>query len=96
MRAITRGRTQIFRDSGNVASPQAKGVLCNTDVGGARPVRQRARRIGPEFLEATRFAQSAPEGWSDTVLLVAVGIPNRRCVQEERRRHQALQRLLNR
>ncbi|TYZ61215.1 hypothetical protein PybrP1_000751 [[Pythium] brassicae (nom. inval.)] len=50
MRKIVTDRIGIFRDSGNAAPPQARGALCVIDVGNARLVRQRARRIRPEFL----------------------------------------------
>lgn len=50
MREILRPNIDIFKDSGDAAPPQVKGVLCDIDVGDARPVRQRARRIRPEFL----------------------------------------------
>ncbi|TYZ57235.1 hypothetical protein PybrP1_003492 [[Pythium] brassicae (nom. inval.)] len=50
MREVIWLRIHTFRDYGNTAPPQAKGVLCDIDVGDANPVRQVARRVRPKFL----------------------------------------------
>ena len=51
MRDIIKKYGSIFEDGGNAAPPQARGTLCDIDVGGAQPIAQRARKVKPEYLE---------------------------------------------
>ena len=51
MKRIVEKKLHKFIDSSNAAPPPVKGVLCDIDVQGARPIAQRARRVKPEHLE---------------------------------------------
>ncbi|KAG3073078.1 hypothetical protein PI124_g19331 [Phytophthora idaei] len=54
---VDRPRNGIWRfkhlliGKGNALPPAARGVLCDIDVGGARPIVQKVRKVSPQFRE---------------------------------------------
>ncbi|KAH9089691.1 hypothetical protein Ae201684P_007858 [Aphanomyces euteiches] len=51
MRVVLRKYRKFFIKSGNGLPPPAKGAVCDIDVGEAKPLAERARRIRPELLK---------------------------------------------
>ncbi|EGZ05050.1 Eukaryotic/viral aspartic protease, active site, partial [Phytophthora sojae] len=51
LRQIVWKRRKWLIDKGNALSPAALGVVCDIDVGDAKPVVQRVRKIPPQFRE---------------------------------------------
>ncbi|KAH9098868.1 hypothetical protein LEN26_016561, partial [Aphanomyces euteiches] len=51
MRAVLSKYMPYFIQSGNGLPPAARGAVCDIDVGNARPIAQRARRVRPEHLK---------------------------------------------
>lgn len=51
MKTIVEKKLHRFIDSSNAAPPPVKGVLCDIDVQGAKPIAQRARRVKPAQLK---------------------------------------------
>ena len=50
VRATLESKRRSFISSGNALPPPARGVVCDVDVGDAKPVAQRARRVPPHLL----------------------------------------------
>ncbi|KAH9084178.1 hypothetical protein Ae201684P_020431 [Aphanomyces euteiches] len=51
MKAVRAKYMPFFIQSGNGLPPAARGAVCDIDVGSARPIAQRARRVRPEHLK---------------------------------------------
>ncbi|KAF0742782.1 hypothetical protein Ae201684P_000265 [Aphanomyces euteiches] len=51
MRNVLAKYMPYFIQSGNGLPPAARGAVCDIDVGSARPIAQRARRVRPEHLK---------------------------------------------
>lgn len=51
MRKIIWDRKHLCMGKGNALPPPAKGAVCDIDVGSARPIAQRVRKLPPETLE---------------------------------------------
>ncbi|KAH9181553.1 hypothetical protein AeNC1_016470 [Aphanomyces euteiches] len=51
MKAVLVKYMPFFIQSGNGLPPAARGAVCDIDVGNARPIAQRARRVRPEHLK---------------------------------------------
>ncbi|OWY93092.1 reverse transcriptase [Phytophthora megakarya] len=80
MRGILKRHRSIFLGDGNAAPAPARGVVCDIDVGEAKPVALRARQIAASFLvkvfellkkllEAELIQHSESE-WSSPVVIV--------------------------
>ncbi|OWZ09773.1 hypothetical protein PHMEG_00017475 [Phytophthora megakarya] len=83
---------KIFLGDGNAAPPPARGVICDLDVGDARPVAQRPRPVGPhlvikvykllkKLLEATQIEHSESP-WASPIVIVLKknGVDIRMCI----------------
>ncbi|OWY94803.1 hypothetical protein PHMEG_00035362 [Phytophthora megakarya] len=92
MRGILKRHRSIFLGDGNAAPAPARGVVCDIDVGEAKPVALRARQIAAPFLvkvfellkellEAKLIEHSESE-WSSPVVIVQKknGIDIRMCI----------------
>ncbi|OWY97332.1 reverse transcriptase [Phytophthora megakarya] len=92
MRGILKRHRSIFRGDGNAAPAPARGVVCDIDVGEAKPVALRARQIAAPFLvkvfellqkllEAELIEHSESE-WSSPIVIVLKknGIDIRMCI----------------
>jgi len=51
MKDIIWGRRYLLVGKGDAFPPPAKGVICNIDVNGAKPIAQRVRKLPPAILE---------------------------------------------
>ncbi|OWY91385.1 reverse transcriptase, partial [Phytophthora megakarya] len=92
MRGILKRHRSIFLGDGNAAPAPARGVVCDIDVGEAKPVALRARQIAAPFLvkvfellkkllEAELIEHSESE-WSSPIVIVLKknGIDIRMCI----------------
>ena len=55
MKAVLEHHQIGFLNSGNSCPPPARGVVCDIDVGTAKPIALRARRVRPEWLQKLFF-----------------------------------------
>ncbi|KAE8893906.1 hypothetical protein PF003_g22105 [Phytophthora fragariae] len=44
-------RRHLLIGKGNALPPAARGIVCDIDVGGAKPIAQRVRKVAPQFRE---------------------------------------------
>ncbi|KAE8954738.1 hypothetical protein PF011_g32006 [Phytophthora fragariae] len=51
LRKIIWRRRHLLIGKGNAVPPAARGVICDIDVGNAKPVPQRVRKVAPQFRE---------------------------------------------
>ncbi|KAE9074500.1 hypothetical protein PF006_g28531 [Phytophthora fragariae] len=51
LRRLIWRRRHLLIGKGNALPPAARGILCDIDVGGAKPVAQRVRKVAPQFRE---------------------------------------------
>ncbi|OWZ01216.1 Eukaryotic/viral aspartic protease, partial [Phytophthora megakarya] len=77
---------------GNALPPAAKGVICDIDVGNARPVAQRARKVSPQFREkladlirgllSARMIHASKSPWASPIVVIVKknGVGIRLCV----------------
>ncbi|OWY95989.1 reverse transcriptase [Phytophthora megakarya] len=80
LKSILKRHQKIFLGDGNAARPPARGVICDLDVGDAKPVAQRPRTGGPHLaikvykllknlLEATLIEHSESP-WASLIVIV--------------------------
>ncbi|OWZ08357.1 hypothetical protein PHMEG_00019118 [Phytophthora megakarya] len=92
LKAVLKRHRKIFLGDGNAAPPPARGVICDLDVGDARPVAQRPRSVGPhlaikvykllkKLLEATLIEHSESP-WASPIVIVLKknGVDIRMCI----------------
>ncbi|OWZ00118.1 reverse transcriptase, partial [Phytophthora megakarya] len=77
---------------GNALPPAAKGVICDIDVGNARPVAQRVRKISSQFREkladlirgllSARMIRASKSPWASPIVVIVKknGVDIRLCV----------------
>ncbi|OWY98673.1 reverse transcriptase, partial [Phytophthora megakarya] len=81
LKSILKRHKNIFLGDGNAAPPPARGVICDLDVGDAKPVAQRPRWVGPhlvikvyellkKLLEATLIEHSESPWASPIVIMI--------------------------
>ncbi|KAE9295905.1 hypothetical protein PR003_g23887 [Phytophthora rubi] len=51
LRRLIWRRRHLLIGKGNALPPAARGILCDIDVGGAKPIAQRVRKVAPQFRE---------------------------------------------
>ncbi|KAE9336528.1 hypothetical protein PF008_g12971 [Phytophthora fragariae] len=51
LRRLIWRRRHLLIGKGNALPPVAKGIVCDIDVGGAKPIAQRVRKLAPQFRE---------------------------------------------
>ena len=44
-------KRHLLMGKGNALPPAARGAICDIDVGNARPIAQRVRKVAPQFKE---------------------------------------------
>ncbi|OWY97496.1 reverse transcriptase [Phytophthora megakarya] len=92
LKAVLKRRQKIFFSDGNAAPPPAMGVICDLDVGSAKPVAQRPRSVGPhlaikvykllkKLLEAT-LVEDSESPWASPIGIVLKknGVDIRMCI----------------
>ncbi|OWY96662.1 reverse transcriptase [Phytophthora megakarya] len=92
MRGIQKRHRSIFLGDGNAAPSPARGVVCDIDVGEAKPVALRARQIAAPFLVKvfellkklleTELIEHSESEWSSPIVIVLKknGIDIRMCI----------------
>ena len=92
MRSVIEKHKNVFIESSNAAPPAARGVVCDIDVGDAKPVAQRCRRIPEKFkhklfilirnLLTAGLIRPSKSPWASPIVLVtkANGIDIRLCI----------------
>ncbi|KAE8986780.1 hypothetical protein PR002_g22247 [Phytophthora rubi] len=51
LRRLIWRRRQLLIGKSNALPPAARGIACDIDVGGAKPIAQRVRKVAPQFRE---------------------------------------------
>ncbi|KAE8997299.1 hypothetical protein PR001_g19623 [Phytophthora rubi] len=92
LRGILERHRKIFLGDGNAAPAPARGVVCDLDVGDARPVAQRPRSIAPHImvkvyellkkLLETKLVEHSESPWASPIVIVLKknGIDIRMCI----------------
>ncbi|KAE8965393.1 hypothetical protein PR001_g28749 [Phytophthora rubi] len=92
LRGILEHHRKIFLGDGNAAPAPARGVVCDLDVGDARPVAQRPRSIAPHImikvyellkkLLETKLVEHSESPWASPIVIVLKknGIDIRMCI----------------
>lgn len=92
MRAIIWSRRHICMGKGNALPPAAKGAICDIDVGGARPIAQKARKLPHELAEkvftllkgllGARIIEVSESQWASPIVVVLKknGVDIRLCI----------------
>ncbi|KAE9287410.1 hypothetical protein PR003_g26059 [Phytophthora rubi] len=92
LRGILKHHRKIFLGDGNAAPAPARGVVCDLDVGDARPVAQRPRSIAPHImikvyellkkLLETGLVEHSESPWASPIVIVLKknGIDIRMCI----------------
>ncbi|KAE9311340.1 hypothetical protein PR003_g20044 [Phytophthora rubi] len=92
LRGILKHHRKIFLGDGNAAPAPARGVICDLDVGDARPVSQRPRSIAPHImikvyellkkLLETGLVEHSESPWASPIVIVLKknGVDIRMCI----------------
>ncbi|OWY91190.1 reverse transcriptase [Phytophthora megakarya] len=92
LRQIVWEKRKWLIGKGNALPPAAKGVICDIDVGNARPVAQRVRKISPQFREkladlirgllSARMIRASKSPWASPIVVIVKknGVDIRLCV----------------
>ncbi|GMF44490.1 unnamed protein product [Phytophthora fragariaefolia] len=85
-------RWHLLIGKSNALPPAAKGAICDIDVGNARPVAQRVRKVAPQFHEklfqlikgllSAKIIQHSTSSWASPIVVITKknGIDNRLCI----------------
>ncbi|GMF49079.1 unnamed protein product [Phytophthora fragariaefolia] len=83
---------QLLTGKGNSLPPAAKGVICDIDVGNAKPVAQRVRKVAPQFHEklfqlikgllSAKIIQHSTLPWASPIVVIIKknGVDIRLCI----------------
>ncbi|OWY91510.1 reverse transcriptase, partial [Phytophthora megakarya] len=92
LRQIVWKKRKWLIGKGNALPPAAKGVICDIDVGNARPVAQRVRKISSQFREkladlirgllSARMIRASKSPWASPIVVIVKknGVDIRLCV----------------
>ena len=92
LRQIIRSKRHLLMGKGNALPPAARGAICDIDVGNARSIAQRVRKVAPQFKEklanlikgllSAKIIQISTSPWaSPTVVIVKKnGVDIRLCI----------------
>ncbi|OWY98817.1 reverse transcriptase [Phytophthora megakarya] len=92
MRAILKRHRKMFLGDGNAAPAPARGVVCDLDVGGAKPIALRPRSIGPHVavkvyellkkLLENNLIEHSESQWASPIVIVLKknGVDIRMCI----------------
>ncbi|KAE9079474.1 hypothetical protein PF007_g23432 [Phytophthora fragariae] len=80
LRKITWRRRHLLIGKGNALPPAARGAICDIDVGNAKPVAQRVRKVAPQFREklsqllkgllSARIIQNSTSPWASPIVVI--------------------------
>ncbi|GMF47751.1 unnamed protein product [Phytophthora fragariaefolia] len=85
-------RRHLLIGKGNALPPTAKGAICDIDVGNAKPVAQRVRKVAPQFREklfqlikgllSAKIIQHSTSPWASPIVVIIKknGIDIRLCI----------------
>ncbi|GMF15143.1 unnamed protein product [Phytophthora fragariaefolia] len=85
-------RRHLLIGKGNALPPAAKGAICDIDVGNAKPVAQRIRKVAPQFHEklfqlikgllSAKIIQHSTSPWASPIVVIVIknGIDIRLCL----------------
>ena len=77
---------------GNALPPAARGAICDIDVGNARPIAQRVRKVAPQFREklsdlikgllSSKIIQHSTSPWASPIVIIVKknGVDIRLCI----------------
>ncbi|OWZ07922.1 reverse transcriptase [Phytophthora megakarya] len=90
LRQIIWKKQHLLIGKGNALPPVARDVVCDIDVGDAKPIALRSHKVPTRFREKVA---GLIKGRDHPTFDIAMGLTNSDCPQEERRRYQVVHRL---
>ncbi|KAE8969381.1 hypothetical protein PR001_g27513 [Phytophthora rubi] len=80
LRKIIWRRRHLLIGKGNALPPAARGAICDIDVGNAKPVAQRVRKVAPQSREklsqllkgllSARIIQNSTSPWASPIVVI--------------------------
>ncbi|KAE9180390.1 hypothetical protein PF004_g24853 [Phytophthora fragariae] len=92
LRRLIWRRRHLLIGKGNALPPVARGIVCDIDVGSAKPIAQRARKVAPQFREklsdlikgllGTRIIKMSTSPWASPIVVIIKknGVDIRLCI----------------
>ncbi|KAE8987103.1 hypothetical protein PR001_g22420 [Phytophthora rubi] len=92
LRRLIWRRRHLLIGKGNALPPAARGIICDIDVGGAKPVAQRVRKVAPQFREklsdlikgllGARIINMSTSPWASPIVVIIKknGVDIRLCI----------------
>ncbi|KAE9295696.1 hypothetical protein PF008_g24196 [Phytophthora fragariae] len=92
LRRLIWRRRHLLIGKGNALPPAARGIVCDIDVGGAKPIAQRVRKVAPQFREklsdlikgllGARTIKMSTSPWASPIVVIIKknGIDIRLCI----------------
>ncbi|KAE9157379.1 hypothetical protein PF005_g32854 [Phytophthora fragariae] len=92
LRKIIWRRRHLLIGKGNALPPAARGAICDIDVGNAKPVAQRVRKVAPQFREklsqllkgllSAKIIQISTSPWASPIVVIIKknGVDIRLCI----------------
>ena len=85
-------KRHLLMGKGNALPPAARGAICDIDVGNARPIAQRVRKVAPQFKEkladlikgllSAKIIQPSTSPWASPIVIIVKknGVDIRLCI----------------
>jgi hypothetical protein len=85
-------KRHLFMGKGNALPPAARGAICDIDVGNAKPIAQRVRKVAPQFKEkladlikgllSAKIIQPSTSPWASPIVIIVKknGVDIRLCI----------------
>ena len=92
LRQIIWRKRHLLMEKGNALPPVARGAVCDIDVGNARPIAQRVRKVAPQFREkledlikgllSSKIIQHSTSPWASPIVIIVKknGVDIRLCI----------------
>ncbi|CAI5727576.1 unnamed protein product [Peronospora destructor] len=92
LRQIIWHKQHLLTGKGNALPPAARGAVCDIDVGNARPISQRGRKVAPQFREklsdlikgllSSNIIQHSTSPWASPIVIIVKknGVDIRLCI----------------
>ncbi|KAE8976453.1 hypothetical protein PR002_g25306 [Phytophthora rubi] len=92
LRQLIWRRRHLLIGKGNALPPAARGIVCDIDVGGAKPIAQRVRKVAPQFREklsdlikgllGARIINMSTSPWASPIVVIIKknGVDIRLCI----------------
>ncbi|KAE9293119.1 hypothetical protein PR003_g24588, partial [Phytophthora rubi] len=92
LRQLIWRRRHLLIGKGNALPPAARGIVCDIDVGGAKPIAQRMRKVAPQFREklsdlikgllGARIINMSTSPWASPIVVIIKknGVDIRLCI----------------